>query len=836
MVETSAAKRLVRNCISLSVFQCVVLSTVSADQRPYSVDDLLKTEGIGQVILASESECALFEKIESYDSAGDYARYFSLGRDRTQVYVSKIDEPSAARPLFGKGAENRFWLGSVSPGGKRVALFSHYNRQIRAHIADTDCSGHTIMSRIVWSDEDLAPNQSVYLANPIWLSDDIVVFSALPSGQNPEMLTRQRESAEVLPALWRQAWSGRESTASVLRSGERSALKRPSGSLVLINVQDGSKKTIAAGQFESLLASPHNETIAALRRAEYFPLSSDRRLDWFPPDRRHELVLINTDGASDVKVVCDDCGVLLDSLSWSASGKSLSFFARRSSESWTDASYYIYDLEEGQLSRLRFDSLVPIRGNRGVPSFANHTWLGERLALRLETSQASDVDDWFIIDSNSAPKNLTRELRTTPEFLLAPSAEGAFAIIGGELWHISADGVTTHMPLDLDGKLSPWLQFNFLRQPMAASQDRPQIVAKLTPSLSSDGVLAESTLILDPVSGEKTIIPNPPGESVLLGISIPGEKAMFQVNSSGESEMQLVDSSGRKSEIHRLNQHLKGVVAGRHIALEHSASNGPATVDWLILPPNHQDADQIPLVVYIYPGLVFGATRPMTLDIGQFNVLNPELLAGHGFAVLLPSIPLTPMGVPGDPMHGLSDLVLAAIDRVAEAGYFDGEAVAVMGHSLGGYGVLGLITQTDRFKAAIAIASISNLTSVYGQPDIRRKVNDTAGLRLIGAALAEAAHFRMGTTPWHDPDRYIRNSPIFFADRVDTPLLLLHGDQDYISIGQSEEMFTALYRQGKDAELVRYWGEGHLMTSPSNIRDMWRRIFAWVSIHVAEAK
>lgn len=85
----------------------------------------------------------------------------------------------------------------------------------------------------------------------------------------------------------------------------------------------------------------------------------------------------------------------------------------------------------------------------------------------------------------------------------------------------------------------------------------------------------------------------------------------------------------------------------------------------------------------------------------------------------------------------------------------------------------------------------------------------------------------MGNSPRKDLGRYLRNSPICFVDRVQTPLMIIQGDMDYIPIQQSEEFFISLCRQGKRAEFVRYWGEGHILQSPANIRDMWRRICAW---------
>ncbi len=85
----------------------------------------------------------------------------------------------------------------------------------------------------------------------------------------------------------------------------------------------------------------------------------------------------------------------------------------------------------------------------------------------------------------------------------------------------------------------------------------------------------------------------------------------------------------------------------------------------------------------------------------------------------------------------------------------------------------------------------------------------------------------MGGPPWQDAQRYVRNSPLFQAERVETPLLIIQGDMDYVPLQQGEQFFSALYRQGKRARFVRYWGEGHVFQSPANIRDMWEEVYGW---------
>jgi dipeptidyl aminopeptidase/acylaminoacyl peptidase len=90
----------------------------------------------------------------------------------------------------------------------------------------------------------------------------------------------------------------------------------------------------------------------------------------------------------------------------------------------------------------------------------------------------------------------------------------------------------------------------------------------------------------------------------------------------------------------------------------------------------------------------------------------------------------------------------------------------------------------------------------------------------------------MGCTPWEDRLQWIENSPVFYLNKVDTPLLLLHGDLDSVSIQQAEEMFSGLKRLNKTVEFARYWGEGHVFKKPANIRDSWHRIVAWFDTYL----
>lgn len=230
----------------------------------------------------------------------------------------------------------------------------------------------------------------------------------------------------------------------------------------------------------------------------------------------------------------------------------------------------------------------------------------------------------------------------------------------------------------------------------------------------------------------------------------------------------------------------------------------------------------------MYAGIV-AKDRPFTqLQLNMANALNLQIAAAFGYAVLWPSMPLNPPGETDDPLLKLGDGVLPAIDKVVADGLVDPGRVFVAGHSFGGFAACGLITQNDRFKAAISLAGITDLTSLYGSLFGPIRYTELAHEHLFHFTWSESGQGRMGRPPWEDAGRYLRSSPIFYVDRVQTPVMLIHGDLDQVPMDESEAFFMSLNRQGKRAELVRYWGEGHVLQSPANVRDMWARIIAWL--------
>jgi dipeptidyl aminopeptidase/acylaminoacyl peptidase len=161
------------------------------------------------------------------------------------------------------------------------------------------------------------------------------------------------------------------------------------------------------------------------------------------------------------------------------------------------------------------------------------------------------------------------------------------------------------------------------------------------------------------------------------------------------------------------------------------------------------------------------------------------LFAALGYGVLLPSMPPPKDPADSHALSHLSDGVLPALDAVITRGIADPNRIAVVGQSDGGFATLGLITETTRFRSAIASAAYSDLVSLYGTFYGQYRYGD-AGAPQKGQVLRmlqlERGSGGLGGPPWMEPDRYRVNSAILRADRVQTPLMLIHGDLDFVPV------------------------------------------------------
>ncbi|WP_350605801.1 prolyl oligopeptidase family serine peptidase [Pseudoalteromonas sp. MER144-MNA-CIBAN-0113] len=216
----------------------------------------------------------------------------------------------------------------------------------------------------------------------------------------------------------------------------------------------------------------------------------------------------------------------------------------------------------------------------------------------------------------------------------------------------------------------------------------------------------------------------------------------------------------------------------------------------LIKPAGYKKGDKVPVVVYFY--------RYMSQRMYDFPKMelnhrpNFPMFTSNGYAIFLPDIRFE-IGHPG---KSSTQTMINATQKLIDLGIADPDKIGLQGHSWAGYQSAFMITQTDMFKAVVSGAPVSNMTSAY------------SGIRLKSGLARqfqyETGQSRIGKNLFEAPELYIENSPVFFADKVNTPILIMFGDKDdAVPWHEGVQYYLALRRAGKDATFLQYEGEPH---------------------------
>ena len=253
---------------------------------------------------------------------------------------------------------------------------------------------------------------------------------------------------------------------------------------------------------------------------------------------------------------------------------------------------------------------------------------------------------------------------------------------------------------------------------------------------------------------------------------------------------------------------------GHSELVDFESDNGVPLQGALFYPADYQPGKRYPMVVSIYErvsGSLYRYTAP-----SERSPYNTSVFSANGYFVYRPDIVYRPQN------PGLSSVecVVPAVRKVIETGMVDPDRIGLMGHSWGAYQTAFIVTQTDVFAAGVAGAPLTNMMSmsmsVYwnsGMPD---------------AWIFHESQGRMDRPFWRDVDTYIKNSPIFSIDRLDTPLLITFGDDDgAVDFNQGVEMYNAARLAGKQLVMLVYPGENHGLRKKPNQVDYHYRILEW---------
>jgi dipeptidyl aminopeptidase/acylaminoacyl peptidase len=226
----------------------------------------------------------------------------------------------------------------------------------------------------------------------------------------------------------------------------------------------------------------------------------------------------------------------------------------------------------------------------------------------------------------------------------------------------------------------------------------------------------------------------------------------------------------------------------------------------LHLPADYQPGKKYPTIVYIYEKLSQDAyAYPMPSDANVVHVAN---YTSAGYAVLEPDI----VYKINDPGMSAVACVVPAVKAAIATGVVDEQRVGIQGHSWGGYQTAFLITQTNIFKAAVAGAPLTDMISMYSL--IYRNSGGA------NQAIFESSQGRFAGGYWDNMEAYIRNSPVYHAKNVNTPLMMMANDKDgAVDQTQGIAYYNTLRRLDKPVILLEYKGENHNLREQKNLKD-----------------
>lgn len=447
---------------------------------------------------------------------------------------------------------------------------------------------------------------------------------------------------------------------------------------------------------------------------------------------------------------------------WSPDGRWIAYTINRSGaqeSSYTDISedrntdIYVVSAQGGQPRQL-----TTSRGPDSQPRFSPDGKQIAYVANEDPTSWAPKTDLMVIAVEGGAPRNLT--------------ASYADSIFGGIEW--SPDGRAIYAP-------------------------------------GAVGVYGQ-LLKIPTTGGEPQAIFERAGAYGSIDLSNDGRMLAFSFNDAKTPDnIWVATVTGREAkQITDLNPDIKGFNIADTEVIKWKGADGLEIEGILVKPVGFERGKRYPTILQIHGG-----------PYGKFSYgfnSRAQILASNGYAVLMPN----PRGSTGYgnkfAVANVKDWggkdyqdIMAGVDEVIRLGIADQNRMGVMGGSYGGFMTFWVITQTDRFKAAIGHAGISDWYSFHGQSDI--------------PALME---YGFGGLPWTARETYVKYSPMSFVDRVKTPIMITHGEQDRrVPIAQAEQYYRALRKRGVEVQFVRYPREGHGIAEPNHQIDLVNRQVEW---------
>ena len=439
------------------------------------------------------------------------------------------------------------------------------------------------------------------------------------------------------------------------------------------------------------------------------------------------------------------------------------------------------------------------------------TWSpdGKQIAFvsnRTEEPDANDNSDIFVVASEGGEP---RQLTTNPGTDRSPA------------W--SPDGASIAYVSSIKPELI-WYATNHLAVVDVASGVEKVITESLDRNVGSPRFCSKGTLVFflleDSGNQHLALIPASGGdiERIVSGERNvrdyhmgPDQKtALLISNPSLPYEIFAQEGTGEPNQLSTTNQAMLSEARLSEVENIHFKSKDGTEVEGFVTkPPEFQQGTRYPAILRIHGG-------PVSQYSNSFSA-EWQILAGAGYVVVAAN-PRGSSGYGEDFSKALFadwgnkdfEDVMAAVDHVIGLGYADSERLGVGGWSYGGILTNYVITQTDRFKAAISGASETNFLACYGTDHYQHEWEKELGL------------------PWENRELYLKLSPITRVDKIVTPTLVMCGEVDWnVPLNQSEQLYQSLRRLGRDTMLVVYPGQSHGIRKPTYQKDRYERYLEW---------
>jgi len=788
--------------------------------KPYTPDDMLRLEEIGETAFSSNGQSLAYVlKRAKIHGAVDGLRRLN-NNEHADVWVVSINGGTPINITNGLTDGSGYWAPRWSPRGEELSLMGIRNGKIQLYLWTKKTNRLKVLTN-----RNVCPITLENFDEPyLWISDDKIVFVAEQE---------QTSKLDAIMSAWSKARESRTTTASVLESGVPPNLEtRPQRELVTVDVSSGREQTIVTGPgFVELSLSPDRQYLAFYKQVGVWqPDSSISKITVLEPELYQPML---TDFKNAPRLLGGITQAIQGSLLWSPTSTELAIIGY--DEPGLKQKFFRCNVSKSACAVVsdNFQDLDPNRLNRYLRPPMSWLATGELLVFSRNEGPSRPAETskrWWAINETGSARPLFQTRETLPTQIL-PEAEGRnlIAVIGDELWSISTNGQRIKKLLpDSTPKIRSivWadrqLQVTNLR---TRYTDAAAPVGRLLIAEGQAGPIPNFYLI-DAKTSEIKALAEPSLDTRVLAVgNTTRTVALLTDDENGIRIWRAQASQSALTPIVKINDFMREIAQPKWQRFQYYSSDGELLNAWVILPIDYKEGKRYPTIVYGYPSFVYSDRRPVS-RVSQYNMFDLTLFAAHGYAVLRVSVPLKPYGETQDVYPELTKGMLAAIDKAIDLGIVDPDRIGLFGHSYAGYLVYSVVTQTRRFKAAVASAGITNLVSFFGTFDAQSRYNPDVHENLT--RMWDVETIGMGGPPSTNLNRYLLNSPVTFVDRVETPLLILHSDFDTAGqIQQAEEFFTGLYRQNKRARFVRYFGEGHVIQRPANVRDEWNQILSW---------